>query len=68
MKATAKDIKAQAQAIKDGGLKGSKAWERLTNYINQFDNVYEMWGEPSIQRGQTYTPLSKIVKSDFFFN
>jgi len=67
MKATVKDIKAQAESIKQGGLRGSKAWERLTNYINQFDNVYEMWGEPSIQRGQTYTPLSKIVKSDFFF-
>jgi len=53
MKTTVKDIKAQAQAIKDGSLKGSKAWERLINYMNQFDNVYEMWGEPAIHRGQT---------------
>ena len=68
MKATAKDIKKQAQAIKDGGLTGFRAWERLAKYMRQFDNVYEMWGEPAIERGQTYTPLSKIVKSDFFFN
>jgi hypothetical protein len=68
MRTTAKDIKAQAQAIKDGGLRGSKAWERLTNYVNEFDNVFEMWGEPSVQRGQNYVTLSKIVKSDFFFN
>ena len=68
MKTTVKDIKGQAQAIKDGGLKGSKAWERLQNYMITFDNVFEMWGELSIQRGQSYTPLSKIVKSDFFFN
>lgn len=68
MKTTAKDIKAQAQSIKEGGLKGAKAWERLHSYMLTFDNVYEMWGELSVQRGQTYTPLSKIVKSDFFFN
>jgi len=68
MKTTIKDIKAQAQAIKDGGLKGAKAWYRLTSYMNSFDNVYEMWGEPCVQNGQTYKPLSKIVKSDFFFN
>ena len=68
MKTTVKDIKEQAQAIKDGGLKGSKAWERLQNYMIRFDNVFEMWGELSVQRGQSYTPLSKIVKSDFFFN
>ena len=29
MKTTVKDIKKQAQSIKEGGLKGSKAWERL---------------------------------------
>jgi hypothetical protein len=29
---------------------------------------FEMWGELSVQRGQSYTPISKIVKSDFFFN
>jgi hypothetical protein len=68
MKTTVKDIQEQAQAIKDGGLKGSKAWERLQSYMKQFENVYEMWGELSVQRGQNYTPLSKIVKSDFFFN
>ena len=68
MKTTIKDIKAQAQSIKEGGLKGKVAWERLINYVNQFDNIYEMWGEPSIKRGQSYTPLSKIVKSDFFYN
>lgn len=68
MKATVKDIKEQAQAIKDGGLKGSKAWERLQSYMRTFDNVFEMWGEFSLQRGQSYIPLSKIVKSDFFFN
>lgn len=67
MKTTIKDIKAHAQAIKDGGLRGSKAWERLENYMRRFDNVFEMWGELSVQRGQSYTPLSKIVKSDFFF-
>jgi hypothetical protein len=65
---TVKDIKEQAQSIKEGGLKGSKAWERLQNYMRTFDNVFEMWGELSVQRGQSYTPLSKIVKSDFFFN
>ena len=68
MKTTVKDIKRQAQAIKEGGLKGTKAWERLQKYMRTFDNVYEMWGELSIKRGQSYTPLSKIVKSDFFFN
>jgi len=68
MKTTIKDIKEQAQAIKESGLKGSKAWERLENYMKNFDNVFEMWGELSIQRGQSYTPLNKIVKSDFFFN
>jgi hypothetical protein len=68
MKTTAKDIKEQAKAIKEGGLKGSKAWERLQNYMRTFDNVFEMWGELSVQRGQSYIPLSKIVKSDFFFN
>lgn len=68
MKTTVKDIKRQAQAIKEGGLKGTKAWERLQKYMRIFDNVYEMWGELSIKRGQSYTPLSKIVKSDFFFN
>lgn len=68
MKTTVRDIKEQAQSIKDGGLKGSKAWERLQNYMSTFENVFEMWGELSIQRGQGYIPLSKIVKSDFFFN
>jgi len=68
MKTTVKDIKAQAQAIKDGGLTGSKAWERLENYVNKFDNVYEMWGELAVQRGQSYIVISKIIKSDFFFN
>ena len=68
MKTTVKDIKEQAQSIKDGGLRGLKAWERLELYMKNFDNVYEMWGEPSVQRGQGYTPLSKILKSDFFFN
>lgn len=68
MKTTINDIKEQAQAIKEGGLKGSKAWERLQKYMMTFDNVFEMWGELSVQRGQSYTPLSKIVKSDFFFN
>ena len=68
MKTTVKDIREQAQAIKEGGLKGSKAWERLQNYMRAFDNVFEMWGELSVQRGQSYTPLSKIIKSDFFFN
>lgn len=68
MKTTIKDIKAQAQSIKDGGLKGAKAWERLKNYMITFDNVYEMWGELSVHKGQNYTPISKIVKSDFFYN
>lgn len=67
MKTTVKDIKEQAQAIKEGGLRGSKAWERLEAYIKTFDNVFEMSGELSVQRGQSYIPLSKIVKSDFFF-
>lgn len=68
MKTTIKDIKEHAQAIKDGGLKGLKAWERLENYMKSHDNVYEMWGEFCVHRGQSYTPLSKIVKSDFFFD
>lgn len=68
MKTTVKDIKEQAQSIKDGGLKGVKAWERLENYMRTFDNVFEMWGELSVQKGQSYIPLNKIVKSDFFFN
>lgn len=68
MKTTIKNIKEQAQSIKDGGLKGTKAWDRLQNYMRSFDNVFEMWGELSVQKGQSYTPLSKIVKSDFFFN
>lgn len=68
MKTTIKDLKEQATAIKEGGLKGSKAWERLEDYMKKFDNVFEMWGELCIQRGQTYTPISKIVKTDFFFN
>lgn len=68
MKTSVKDIKEQAQSIKDGGLRGSKAWDRLQSYMKTFENVYEMWGELSVQRGQSYTPLSKILKSDFFFN
>ena len=68
MKTTVKDIKAQAQAIKESGTKGSNVWRRLEMYMKSFDNVYEMWGELSVQRGQSYIPLSKIVKSDFFFN
>ena len=67
MKTSIKDIKKQAQSIKAGGLKGHKAWDRLKTYMNRFDNVYEMWGEPSVIRGHEYTPLSKIVKSDYFF-
>lgn len=67
MKTTIKDIKEQAQAIKESGTKGIIAWQRLEMYMKNFDNVYEIWGELSIHRGQSYTPLSKIIKSDFFF-
>ena len=67
MKATIKDIKSQAKAIKDGGTYGPKAWNRLINYMLEFENVYEMWGEPCINRGVTYTPLSKIINNDFFY-
>ena len=33
MKATIKDTKDHALSIKNGGLKGSKAWERLELYL-----------------------------------
>lgn len=68
MKTTVKDIKEQAQSIKKSGTKGLSAWKRLESYMKNFDNVFEMWGELSVKRGQSYTPLSKILKSDFFFN
>ena len=48
MKATIKDIKSQAKAIKEGGAYGPKAWKMLINYMLEFENVYEMWGEPTI--------------------
>ena len=67
MKATIKDTKDHALSIKKGGLKGSKAWERLELYLKGHDNVFEMWGETCLFIRNEYKPLSNIVKSDFFF-
>jgi hypothetical protein len=64
---TQKDIKAQALSIKQSGSTGREAWKRLERYMKQFDNVHIMWGEPSIHSGDNYTPLSKIISSDYFY-
>ena len=72
MKTTIKDIKAQAQAIKDNGFSNpSDAWRRLGIYLDQFSNIeqndfqYVMY----INRdGGYYKSIYDIIPSDFFFH
>lgn len=67
MKTSIKDIREQAKAIKEGGVRGEKAWKRLENYVINFSNIFEMWGELRIQKGDRYISIYEIIKCDYFF-
>lgn len=66
-KLTIKDVREYAGIVKANGLKGRKAWNRVELYMKGFENVHFMWDELHINRGISYTPLSKILKSDYFY-
>ena len=66
MKVTKKQIKLHAEEIKKRKCGNVKSWSLLRLYVKQFDNVYQMWGDLCVHRGHTYTPLNKIIKSDYF--
>ena len=70
MNATIKDIKAQAQAIKNNGsTKSSDAWRRLEIYLNQFSNIQQNDFEYMMyinRNGGYYKSIYEIIPSNFF--
>lgn len=66
MKATIKDIKAQALSIKESGAKGSIAWSRLELYCKAFNNVAFNGGMVVFIRDCYRSLCGDIIKSDYF--